>query len=183
MTFLTTRPPDLKLSPRPLTPRKPRKWSRAAPALIRRGPERLQARTPPSVRLPTSVSGIPKQRAPIGRLEGEHLPRLCERGLDFAERRRCAGGQYQLARLIFADAGQPGQVERVRQLQRPAEPAFRAAGDDLHRLLGGERVADRIAQFIEVCRGETDHRRKLSLPAQRSNLAVVPFGIRSWKPT
>ena len=52
MTFFTTRPPDLKVSPRPDTAVTPRKWSRAAPALIRRGPDRLAASAPPSVPAP-----------------------------------------------------------------------------------------------------------------------------------
>ena len=54
-TFLlsfTTRPPDLKTSARPETAETPRKWSRAAPALMRRGPERFVASAPPSVPRP-----------------------------------------------------------------------------------------------------------------------------------
>ena len=49
VTFLTTRPPALNGSPRPLTAWNPSMWSRAAPALMRRGPARLQAIAPPSV--------------------------------------------------------------------------------------------------------------------------------------
>ena len=54
VTFFTTRPPDLKVSPRPDTAEKPRKWSRAAPALIRRGPERFAASAPPMVPRPAT---------------------------------------------------------------------------------------------------------------------------------
>ena len=54
VTFFTTRPPDLKVSPRPDTAAKPRKWSRAAPALMRRGPERFAARAPPIVPRPAT---------------------------------------------------------------------------------------------------------------------------------
>ena len=60
VTFLTTVPPDLKVSPRPLTALKPRKWSRAAPTLMRRGPARLHAMAPPMV--PASPS--PPSRMP-----------------------------------------------------------------------------------------------------------------------
>ncbi len=53
VTFLTTRPPDLNVSPRPDTAVTPRKWSRAAPALIRRGPARFAATVPPMVPRPS----------------------------------------------------------------------------------------------------------------------------------
>ena len=49
VTFFITRPPDLINSPRPVTARTPMKWSRAAPAVTRRGPEVLVANTPPMV--------------------------------------------------------------------------------------------------------------------------------------
>ena len=56
MTFFTTLPPALNASPRPLIAWKPSRWSRGAPALIRRGPERLQETTPPIV---CRRSGVP----------------------------------------------------------------------------------------------------------------------------
>ena len=49
MTFFTTRPPALKLSPKPDTPCAPNRWSRAPPALIRRGPARPAPIMPPMV--------------------------------------------------------------------------------------------------------------------------------------
>ena len=47
VTFFTTVPPDLIVSPFPLIPWKPNKWSRALPDLNLLGPEKLQAITPP----------------------------------------------------------------------------------------------------------------------------------------
>ena len=38
----------------------------------------------------------------------------------------------------------------MRQLKWSAEIAFRASGDDLHRLLCGERFRDCIAQFDKI---------------------------------
>ncbi len=52
VTFFITRPPDLIASPRPLTKRTPIRLSRAAPALIRRGPELLIDATAPMVGSP-----------------------------------------------------------------------------------------------------------------------------------
>ena len=66
MTFFTTRPPALNVSPRPDTALTPRKWSRAAPALIRRGPERLAASAPPIVPAPEALPAVLEQlRLPI----------------------------------------------------------------------------------------------------------------------
>ena len=45
VTFFITRPPDFTTSPRPVTARTPIRPSRAAPAAMRRGPERLAAAT------------------------------------------------------------------------------------------------------------------------------------------
>ena len=59
-------PPALKISARPLTPRTQRKWSRAAPAFIRRGPDRLQARTPPKVARQAMEGGKAKSSAQSG---------------------------------------------------------------------------------------------------------------------
>ena len=149
MTFLTTLPPDLKTSPRPLTARKPRKWSRAAPALMRRGPDRLQASTPPRASAASRCRAQQARANPAARRRASAAFSR-QRRLDLVERRRRPGGQHQLARLVAADAGKFGQIERARRLQRPAEPALDAAGDQLERLLGGERVADGIAQFRQV---------------------------------
>ena len=49
VTFFTTVPPDLIFSPLPLYPLKPRIWSLALPTLNLLGPEKLQARVPPTV--------------------------------------------------------------------------------------------------------------------------------------
>ncbi len=157
MTFLTTLPPDLKTLAAPADPAKTEEMVARRTRLDPPRPREVAGKDTAECTPSRLRCRYPVKRAPIGRLEGEHLPRLCERGLDLGERRCGAGGQDQLARLIFADAGQPGQVERTRQLQRPAEPALRAAGDDLHRLLGGERVTDRVAQFAEVGRGGLGH--------------------------
>ena len=52
VTFFITRPPDFIASPRPLTKRTPMRLSRAAPAMIRRGPEMFAAATAPMVGSP-----------------------------------------------------------------------------------------------------------------------------------
>ena len=70
MTFFITRPPDFTTSPRPLTKRTPIRLSRAAPAMIRRGPEMFIAATAPMVGSPLRA----EERAVIHRLEGQLLP-------------------------------------------------------------------------------------------------------------
>ena len=59
VTFFITRPPDLKTSPRPLTARTPRRWSRAAPTRMRRAPDMLVANTPAMVPSPASPPPTP----------------------------------------------------------------------------------------------------------------------------
>ena len=114
------------------------------------------------------------ERAPIRRLEGQHLAGGGEGRVDLGEPGRSARGQDQLARLVIADPGEPRQVEGARQLQRPAEPALRPAGDDFERLLGGERIADHVAQFGErIWRIQSHPADTLSLRAQRSNLVAA----------
>ena len=49
VTFLTTVPPDLIISPLPLTPLNPNTWSLTLPTLILRDPEMLQATWPAAV--------------------------------------------------------------------------------------------------------------------------------------
>ena len=67
MTFFTTRPPDLKVSPRPDTTLTPSMWSRAAPAFSRRGPDRLAESAPPIVPpLPPRVSWASRREQSIG---------------------------------------------------------------------------------------------------------------------
>ena len=56
MTFFTTLPPVLKLSPKPDTACAPSRWSRAPPALIRRGPASPAAIMPPMVPAPAVPS-------------------------------------------------------------------------------------------------------------------------------
>ena len=104
--------------------------------------------TPPRVRRPFARRHA-VERIPVGRLERQHLPRRSERRLDLGERGRGAGGQHQFARLVVADPREARQVERARRLQWPAEAALGAAGDEFERLLGGERLADRLAQFVK----------------------------------
>jgi hypothetical protein len=59
VTFFTTLPPVLKLSPKPDTAWAPNRWSRAPPALIRRGPARPAAIMPPMV----PDTGVPSSGA------------------------------------------------------------------------------------------------------------------------
>ena len=49
MEALTNLPPLRSTSPAPFTKRTPSRWSRIAPATIRRGPDRLVATMPPMV--------------------------------------------------------------------------------------------------------------------------------------
>jgi hypothetical protein len=56
VTFFSTRPPERKISPSPATARMPSTWSRIAPHMMRRGPDRLVETTPPSV----AGSSVPK---------------------------------------------------------------------------------------------------------------------------
>ena len=94
MTFFITRPPVLTTSPRPLTKRTPSRLSRAAPALMRRGPEqRWRRNTPPIVGRRVGA----EQRAQVHRLERQHLAALGQRRLDLGERRAGARGDDQLA--------------------------------------------------------------------------------------
>ena len=55
VTFFMTRPPDFTASPRPLTKRTPIRLSRAAPAMMRRGPDRFAAATAPMVGSPSEA--------------------------------------------------------------------------------------------------------------------------------
>src|SRR4051812_13790883 len=96
---------------------------------------------------PDRGGGQTQQHPPIRRFKGEHLPCVSEDPFDCLERGRRAGGQDQFARLIVADSGQTRQIKRARQLKGSAEAAFRAAGDEFERLLRGNSVADRLAQF------------------------------------
>ena len=104
-----------------------------------------------------------EQAAPVRRLKGEHLALFRQRPLDLVDRGPRACGQYQLACRVLANAREKRQVERMRGLQRPAEPPLRAAGDNLDRLLRRQRRRDRLAQFFEASGGEAGHTPKLSL--------------------
>ncbi len=98
-----------------------------------------------------------EQRAPIAGLESEHLTRAIERRFDLAERRRRAGGQHQLRRLVIANARERAEIEHMRQLQRPAEAALAAAGDQLQRLFAGERLPDDRDELLLVGGAEMGH--------------------------
>jgi hypothetical protein len=56
VTFFMTRPPDVTASPCPLTKRTPIRLSRAAPAMMRRGPETFAAATAPMLGVPVEPS-------------------------------------------------------------------------------------------------------------------------------
>ena len=94
---------------------------------------------------------------PIARLEGEHLalPGKCR--LDLLHRRRGARGQHQLLGLVKADAGKGGKVERVRELQRPAQAALAAAGHELERLFARDRLSDDRFELVLVLGPEIRH--------------------------
>ncbi len=94
---------------------------------------------------------------PVARLEGEHLAPLGQRRLDLRHRRRRARGQHQLLGLVKADAGKFREVERVRELQRPAEAALAAAGEKLERLFARERFADDRRELRLVLGPEIRH--------------------------
>ena len=102
--------------------------------------------TPPIV---AAVPPLPRSARQSAGLEGEHLALGVERRLDLAHRRRRARGQHQLLGLVEADAGEGGKIEHMRRLQRPAEAALAAAGDELERLLARDRVGD---DRLEVAR-------------------------------
>ena len=85
-TFFITWPPKRSRSPLPVSRRVPSTKSRAAPAYMRRGPERPAAITPPSV-----VAG-PEG----GRLEGQELITLGERALELGQRRAAARRHHEL---------------------------------------------------------------------------------------
>ena len=147
MTFFTTRPPDLKVSPRPDTAVTPRKWSRAAPALIRRGPERFGGeRAAERAR----VRRAAEQRAVVHRLERELLVLLRDQRLDLGERRAGFGRQHQFLRLVQRDAVEAGEIERQVGLARAAERALGAAAHDSKRLAFGQRPAHGVLDVLGV---------------------------------
>ena len=78
VTFFITRPPDFTASPRPLTKRTPMRLSRAAPAMIRRGPEMFAAATAADGRFALRA----QERPVIDGLEGKLLTLLGETALD-----------------------------------------------------------------------------------------------------
>ena len=102
MTFFITRPPDLTTSPRPLTKRTPIRLSRAAPAMMRRGPEMFMAATAPMVGSPLRA----EKRPVIHRLEGQLLAPLRRARLTSDSGVPAAGRDHQLGGLVERDAGQ-----------------------------------------------------------------------------
>ncbi len=113
-----------------------------------------------------------QERAPIAGLEGEHLPVRRERRLDLGERRRRARGQHQLLGLVETDAGEGRQVDDVGKLQRPAEAALAAAGDQLERLVARQRAGDDLDQLALVGGAEDGSRRALKNAAGREKAAA-----------
>ena len=98
-----------------------------------------------------------KQRPQIWWLESEHLPRRGKRGVDFLDRGRRAGGQDQLTWLVVPNSCKTRQIQQARQLEGTAEPTLRSAGDHFEGLFDGERLADCIAQLVEIGGGEAAH--------------------------
>jgi hypothetical protein len=104
VTFFITRPPARIISPRPVTTLAPSRWSRAAPALIRRGPEKVAGEYAADG---ATASCAAPQRPQIGRLEGQLLLVLAKPRLDLGQRSAGAGAQHQLLRLVEGDAADP----------------------------------------------------------------------------
>ena len=118
MTFFTTRPPALKVSPRAADGGEAEqviaRRARLEPPRARRDCRRARRR---SSRARRCAEQRPKSR----RLEGEHLVVRGQRRLDLGERRAGPRGQHQLRRLVGDDAGR-GPTDRARSGRRPAGP-------------------------------------------------------------
>ena len=118
MTFFITRPPDLKISPRPLTPLHPQQ-------MVARRPDGDAARAGDVGGEHAADRGLPglaaRQRPEVHRLEGQHLAALGERRLDLGERRAGAGRHHHLARLVERDAAHRLGRDVGRRLHRPAD--------------------------------------------------------------
>ena len=158
MTFFITRPPDLKISPRPLTPATPSRWSRAAPRWMRRAPDMLVAKTPPiGLRWPAAAGG----RAEVDRLEGQHLPARGELGLDLRERRAGARRHHDLGRLVERDAAQPMRRDGDGGLDRPADGALGAAASSTMSCRCGVLCAQSAAVSTRLARRSSRAARRL----------------------
>ena len=166
MTFFITLPPDLKASPRPLTPLKPSRWSRAAPAETRRGPARLPMTAPTRVPCPASW---PSKRAEVGRLEGQHLVALGQQRLDLAHRRAGAQGDDQFFRRVVDDARQAREVEHLVAGHGLAERQLAALAAHVERHGVIQRPFDRLPQLLGVA-----HNRMVGVGARRQGQPDQP---------
>ena len=81
----------------------------------------------------------------LRRLEGEHLPALAERRLDFAQGSAAARGDHKLGGLVADDAAVSADVKRP-GLGRAAEECLAAAADDRQRRVVGDRASDLIGE-------------------------------------
>ena len=80
-------------------------------------------------------------------LEGEHLPALLERRLEFAKRRARARRHHQLLRIVVGDAGQCAQIELRSGQGAGAHGALRAAAAHLEARASGRRRRDDVAHL------------------------------------
>ena len=131
MTFLTTRPPDLNVSPRPET-------AANAEEMIARGAG-LDAARPGQIggnrAADRAGAGLAaEQRGVIHRLEGEFLLACRHQRFDLGERRSGLRREHKLLRLVKRDAGKPREIERRIPLRGAADRALGAAADDFEVL-------------------------------------------------
>ena len=89
-----------------------------------------------------------QQRAVVRRFELKLLAILGERG--FYLHQRCANGRRhdELARFVQADASEGREVEQVQALDRPAERALAAPGDNLQGFLLGRCPGDDTLKLV-----------------------------------
>ena len=171
MTFFTTLPPVLKLSPKPDTACAPSRWSRAPPALMRRGPASPAAIMPPMV--PSSARA--EQRRGIHRLEGELLVLGIDQRQHVGERRAGLDRDDQLVRLVGGDGIERREVEHGIGRHRLADPALGAMTDDLERLLIGDRRAHHLLRrpWRHVSSGYPRNARPVHAISRGNTLAVA----------
>ncbi len=178
MTFFITWPPDLKISARPDTARKPSTWSRAAPALMRRGTAGVDgdgaAERAGGVAAP--------QLGGIHRLEGELLVVLLQQLGDVGHRRAGPRGHHQLGGLVERDAGEAARVDLRRRLDRAPEPALRAVAEDLDRALLFQRVPHGGEDVVLVARLQGVHRTLEARQAAKGK-AAKRLGGEALRPT
>ena len=97
-------------------------------------------------RLPPRLAA--QDGAIVGGLEGQLLPALGELGLDLRQRRARRRRHHQLLGLVHGDAGKAGELQPMRRLDRPPEPALAAVADHLQLLLLAHRPGDEGRQLV-----------------------------------